>query len=242
MAIFRVVKDKNYSVVSNYYLRDKHLRLETIGFLTIILSMSDDYKFSMQNFLKYTKENYRTIKLILDELKTNGYLIVNKQRGDKGYYNYEYLFFESNKLNPYYNFCNMEPNKESITIYNKYNIIPPISFPSVEKYKLYINTNNYKINKDKIKINSLTEYLVKKKFIKYNDVDLFNYNNFTNELLSKYDFKKILIVINYIIKRIQSNNYKDENFNDITNLFYYFKESCLNNIKKLDTDIDNLFD
>ena len=72
--VFRCVKSKNYTVINNEYLRDKNLRLESIGLMTIILSLSSDYRITMESLLKLTKENYRTIKLILQELKSNGYV------------------------------------------------------------------------------------------------------------------------------------------------------------------------
>ena len=69
MAVFRVSKDKNYSVISNYYLRNKNLSLEAIGLLTIVLSLPNNFKFSIENLVKMTSENYRTIKLLIKELK-----------------------------------------------------------------------------------------------------------------------------------------------------------------------------
>ena len=41
--IFRVVKDKNYTIVNNDYLKNKNLRVDSIGLLTIILSLPSDF-------------------------------------------------------------------------------------------------------------------------------------------------------------------------------------------------------
>ena len=74
--IFRVVKDKNYTVVNNDYLKNKNLRVDSIGLLTIILSLPSDFNITMKGLISLThqKANYRAIKVMLDNLKENGYL------------------------------------------------------------------------------------------------------------------------------------------------------------------------
>ena len=92
MAIFRVTKNNNYTVISNHYLKDKNLSLKTIGLFTLILSLPTEFDYSIDNLSKLTNESYRSIKLLLNELKNNGYLVISKKRNDKGLYNYEYIF------------------------------------------------------------------------------------------------------------------------------------------------------
>jgi DNA-binding transcriptional ArsR family regulator len=140
--VFRAVKDKNYSVISNEYLRDKNLRLESIGLMTIILSLSSDYKITMDSLLKLTKENYRTIKFILKELKENGYVEINKQRDEKGHYYFDYIFFESNKLNPLHTFYKVDKDNNCYIEYNKNSTLPLNTLPPMKNYEDYINTNN----------------------------------------------------------------------------------------------------
>ena len=43
MAVFRINKTKNYTVMSNYHLRDKKLSLKTKGLLSMMLSLPDDW-------------------------------------------------------------------------------------------------------------------------------------------------------------------------------------------------------
>jgi len=224
MAVFRVSKDNNYSVISNYYLRNKNLSLEAIGLLTIVLSLPNNFKFSIENLVKMTKENYRTIKLLIRELKDNGYLVISKKQDDKGQYYYEYIWFESNSLNPEFTFRTMEEidtikpqvKNEPMDIndlnnnYNKNEINPEVISPVVVKEPLYINTNNtYKINIDKSKLNLcfLTEYLIEWDFIKLNDINLFGYDSFLTEFLKDEDVRQIISVVNYVVKRIKDNNY-----------------------------------
>ena len=144
--IFRVEKDKNYTIINNNYLRDKNLRLESIGLLTIILSLPNDYKINMNNLINLSKENYRTIKLILKELKENGYVQINKQRDEKGHYFYDYIFFESNSLNPLYKKCKIDNINFNIINIDKTNSPQPTNLPTVKNYLNNINTNDNRIN------------------------------------------------------------------------------------------------
>ena len=48
--IFRVVKDKNYTIVNNEYLKNKNLRVDSIGLLTVILSLPSDFNITMKRF------------------------------------------------------------------------------------------------------------------------------------------------------------------------------------------------
>lgn len=74
--IFRVVKDKNYTIVNNEYLKNKNLRVDSIGLLTVILSLPSDFNITMKVLISLThqKANYRTIKVMFDNLKENCYL------------------------------------------------------------------------------------------------------------------------------------------------------------------------
>lgn len=260
MAVFRVSKDKNYSIISNYYLRNKNLSLEAIGLLTIVLSLPNNFKFSIENLVKMTSENYRTIKLLIKELKDNGYLVISKKQDDKGLYYYEYIWFESNALNPEYTFHTMdqidtavpkvknEP-MDSVDFNNNYNengTNPEVTSPGMVKEPLYIRTNNYyKINIDKSKLNLcfLTEYLIDWEFIKLNDINLFSYDSFLIEFLKDEDVRLIISIVNYVVNRIKDNNYLDEEKNPINNLLTYFKESCRHNLACIKEQNDpHLFD
>lgn len=268
MAVFRVSKDKNYSVVSNYYLRNRNLSLEAIGLLTIVLSLPNNFKFSIENLVKMTSENYRTIKLLIRELKNNGYLVISKKKDDKGQYYYEYIWFESNSLNPEYAFRTMEQidtpsNTSNNTISPKAKNEPMDSVNSNNNYKkneenpevispmlvkeplLDINTNNIKINIDKTKLNLcwLTEYLIDWNFIDLNDINLFSYDFFLVEFLKEDEVRTIVNIVNYVVKRIMNNNYLDEENKPIYNLYTYFKESCRHNLACIKAQNDpHLFD
>ena len=130
--IFRVVKDKNYTIVNNEYLKNKNLRVDSIGLLTIILSLPSDFNITMKGLISLThqKANYRAIKAMLDNLKENGYLEITKLRDEKGHFFFDYIFFESNRLNPLYTFYIVDDANQSVINDNKTNSPPPTNPPT----------------------------------------------------------------------------------------------------------------
>lgn len=78
MPVIRVNKTKDYTVMSNYHLRDKNLSLKSKGLLSVILSLPDDWEYSIEGLVSICVENETAIKSALNELKKYGYLVVNK--------------------------------------------------------------------------------------------------------------------------------------------------------------------
>lgn len=100
MAIFRVDKNGDYTVMSNYHLREKEMSLKAIGLLSKMLSLPDNWDYSLSGLVAICKENESAIKTTLQELKDFGYLeIVKKypQSTDTGRIEYEYIVYEKPK-------------------------------------------------------------------------------------------------------------------------------------------------
>lgn len=76
--IFRVNKTKGFSVMSNYHLQDKNLSLRAKGLLSLMLSLPDDWKFSIAGLASLCVEKEQAVKSSLDELKAAGYVVVTK--------------------------------------------------------------------------------------------------------------------------------------------------------------------
>lgn len=234
--IFRVVKDKNYTIVNNEYLKNKNLKVESIGLLTIILSLPPTFKITMNSLINITNEkaNYRSIKMMLDNLRDNGYLETTKLQDEKGHFYFDYIFFENNALNPLYKNYIVDSASQSVKNIDNSNSPPLNNSPLVENCIDNINTNNIKINIDKSKLNLcfLTEYLIDWNFIKLNDINIFSYDNFLNNLLAekKYSYDELIKVTAYVVTKIKHNNYLDDDDKPINNLLSYFKTSCLNNL------------
>lgn len=93
MAVFRVNKDKNYTVVSNYHLKDKRLSLKAKGLLTVMLSLPDDWDYSAAGLVAICKEGESAVKAALKELKDCKYLIIDKLKpGESGSAQFEYVY------------------------------------------------------------------------------------------------------------------------------------------------------
>ena len=98
--IFRVLKNKNYTVMSNFHLKEKNMSLKAKGLLCLMLSLPENWDFSISGLVAICKENETSIKTALDELRSFGYLKINKKLPSEtksGRIEYEYLVYESNQ-------------------------------------------------------------------------------------------------------------------------------------------------
>ena len=96
MAVIRVEKNKNYTVMSNVHLRDKALSLKAKGLLSLILSLPDDWQYNVKGLAAISKEGRSGITSALQELEAAGYLERRQLRGEHGKLaQVEYVVFEA---------------------------------------------------------------------------------------------------------------------------------------------------
>lgn len=96
MAVFRVEKNRNYTVMSNYHLRDKNLTLKSIGLLSKMLSLTEEWDYTTRGLASICKEGVDAIGAALKELEVSGYLVRRQLRDDKGRItDTEYTIYES---------------------------------------------------------------------------------------------------------------------------------------------------
>lgn len=96
MKIFRVVKDKNYTTINNTIFKDKTISCKTKGFFATIMSLPDDWDFSVNGIKEILLEGKSSVYSFIDELEANGYLIKNQVRNSDGKLSsVEYTFFET---------------------------------------------------------------------------------------------------------------------------------------------------
>lgn len=231
--IFRTVKDKNYMIVSNdTYMKDKELSFGAIGLMTILLSCKDDTNFSLNFISIITGKSPKVVTKYLNELKKHRYIYVNKENSKDGFI-YSYFIYESKTFNPYY--IHNSPDDQNPTWES-----PPLDLSITNKYY----NKQDKIDINRINLCFLTEYLIEWEFIKVNDINLLGYDDFLIKLLSEYkdEYKLVIKVVNYVVKRIKSNKYLDEEGNEIRNLLSYFISSCESNITMLKENEDLVID
>lgn len=96
MAIFRVAKTRDYTVMSNYHLRDKNLSLKAKGLLSLILSLPEDWNYTTRGLATICKEGVDSIGAALRELESAGYLTRHRLRDRSGRISdTEYVVYES---------------------------------------------------------------------------------------------------------------------------------------------------
>lgn len=84
MAVFRVEKNHNYTVMSNYHLRDTALTLKAIGLLSKMLSLTDEWDYTTRGLAAICKEGVDAIGGALRELEKAGYIVRRQLRGPGG--------------------------------------------------------------------------------------------------------------------------------------------------------------
>ena len=84
MAVFRVDKNRGYTVMSNYHLKDKSISLKAKGLLSMILSLPDEWNYTTRGLAAICKEGVESIGTTLKELETVGYLGREQVRDERG--------------------------------------------------------------------------------------------------------------------------------------------------------------
>ena len=95
MAVCRVEKNKNYTTMSNYHLRDPDLSNKARGLLSTMLSLPDNWDYTTRGLAKICKDGVDGITAQLRELEQYGYLIRNRIRDTSGrIIDMEYIIYE----------------------------------------------------------------------------------------------------------------------------------------------------
>ena len=93
--IIRVEKNRNYTVMSNEFLRNKQLSLKAKGLLAVCLSLPDTWDYSINGLVAICKESVTAVRNAMKELEEHGYMKINKLQNEKGHFYYEYVIFET---------------------------------------------------------------------------------------------------------------------------------------------------
>ena len=82
MAVFRIEKARDYTVMSNYHLRDRSLKAK--GLLSLMLSLPENWDYTMKGLARICKDGIDSISGGIRELEAHGYLIRVRVRGANG--------------------------------------------------------------------------------------------------------------------------------------------------------------
>ena len=95
MAIFRVERTRDYTVMSNYHLKDTGLSLKSKGLLSMMLSLPESCNYTTRGLAAICKEGVDAIRSAIHELEAAGYIVRRLLRGDDGRItDTEYIIYE----------------------------------------------------------------------------------------------------------------------------------------------------
>ena len=84
MSTFRVNKNVNYTVMSNHHLQDKRLSLKAKGLLSYMLSLPDDWDYSLKGLTVGCKDGLDSVRTAVLELEEHGYVRRRSCRSRQG--------------------------------------------------------------------------------------------------------------------------------------------------------------
>ena len=84
MAVFRVEKNSDYTVMSNHHLRNRALSLKAKGLLSQMLSLPEDWDYTLQGLARINRESIDAIRQAIRELEQAGYIQRSRERDEKG--------------------------------------------------------------------------------------------------------------------------------------------------------------
>ena len=95
MAVFRIDKTKDYTVMANFHLRDKSLSLKAKGLLSLMLSLPEDWDYTTKGLAYICKDGVDSICAAVKELENAGYVQRKRNRNSQGRLtNVEYTILE----------------------------------------------------------------------------------------------------------------------------------------------------
>ena len=182
MPVFRVEKNRDYTTMSNVHLRDKALSLKAKGLLSQILSLPDEWNYSVSGLAAINKESRDSIRTAIVELETCGYIVRNRRRTENGKLgDMEYIVYEKP--------MSESPALEKPTLENPTQVKPTQEKPTVEN-PAQLNTDIS--NKDRSSIDLLKKDEMKVADPRNSQEDVKSiYGEYRNVLLTDIDIKRL---------------------------------------------------
>ena len=101
MAVFRIEKTRDYTVMSNHHLKDRTLTLKSKGLLSMMLSLPDEWNYTTRGLAAICREGVDSIGAALKELENHGYIRRTQLRDEKGKItDTEYVIYEMPQCEP----------------------------------------------------------------------------------------------------------------------------------------------
>lgn len=96
MSVVRVNKTKNFTVMSNHHFKERGMSLKAKGLLSLMLSLPDNWDYSIAGLVKLSKDGKDSVMTALAELEEFGYLTRSRTTDNKGRFSgVEYQIYEA---------------------------------------------------------------------------------------------------------------------------------------------------
>ena len=129
MSVFRVEKTKGYTVMSNHHLRNHAMSLKAKGLLSQMLSLPEDWDYTLQGLAQINKESIDAIREAVRELERAGYIERSRERDERGCLRGTvYTIYEQPHTEP----TPEEPTQALPTLDNPTLEKPMLDFPTLE--------------------------------------------------------------------------------------------------------------
>lgn len=141
MAVFRVEKTKDFTIMSNYHLRDKNLSLKAKGLLSQMLSLPEEWDYTLAGLAHINKESKDAIRTTILELEKAGYITRHQTTTEGGRFGSNEYVIRERPL-PH------EPLTENPTTVDPQTAAPLTENPT------QLNTNSSRTDKEKTELSS----------------------------------------------------------------------------------------
>ncbi len=156
MPVFRIEKTRDYTVMANHHLKNRELTLKAKGLMSVLLSLPDDWDYTLAGLARISREGVDAIREAVKELERAGYVIRNRVRNEKGQLtDTEYVIYEQPKA-PEVDADSQEPVSpalekpvlENPTLDNPTQDKPTLDFPALDQPTLEnpMQLNTHRLN------------------------------------------------------------------------------------------------
>ena len=96
MPFFRVNKTKDYTIMANHHLKNRDLSLKAKGLLSVMLSLPEDWHFTVHGLVSICKEGRDSFSGAVRDVEEAGYIVRHRLRDKEGHINgLEYIIYET---------------------------------------------------------------------------------------------------------------------------------------------------
>ena len=153
MAVFRIEKTRDYTVMANHHLRNTELSLKAKGLLSLMLSLPEEWDYTTKGLARICKDGVDSICAGVRELEEHGYVVRERIRNPNGQLGaIEYTILEQPRIS--------EPKREKPERENPVQANPVLDYPVLGKPEQEnpAQLNTYRTNKDESNTLSANPY------------------------------------------------------------------------------------